>query len=331
MLIEILGYFGAVLIGVILGLLGGGGSILTLPILVYLFNIEPVLATSYSLFIVGTGAFIGSISYMKKDLLDYKTAVIFAIPSFIAIYFSRHYLLPLLPKTLFSLDSNILSESFLFAITLLVGMGIATATMFKSRKNNDSDFTSTLALMLPAGIMVFLVRQFIIPLIPSSLFSFGSIEINKGSGLMIFFAIIMLWSAFKMLKPSKTQKVELDNKLSPIIIKGLTIGLLTGLVGAGGGFLIIPTLVLLVGMEIKKAIGTSLLIITVSSFFGFIADLGTQEINWIFLGFFSALTLVGIIIGSYLSSKIDGNHLKKHFADFIIIMGIITLIKEFTN
>ncbi len=265
-IITLLGYFGATIIGISLGLLGGGGSILTVPILVYLLGIGPVLATAYSLFIVGITSLAGSITFMKKGLVDYKTAAVFAVPSFIAVY---------------------------------------------------------------------LTRQFLIPAIPESLFMIGSFELTKDIGIMVFFALIMLAASYSMIR-DKNENMDDNQEVSkertfnyPMIgIEGALVGTLTGIVGAGGGFLIIPALVLFAKLPMKLAVGTSLLIIAVKSLIGFLGDVSQQVIDWPFLLLFAAFSLVGIFIGSWLSTKIDGEHLKKGFGWFVLFMAIYILGTE---
>ena len=262
---EILGFIGAFFIGVILGLIGGGGSILTVPVLVYLMYINPVTATAYSLFVVGFAAMVGAIQNIKKGLVDFRTAIVFAIPAFIAVY---------------------------------------------------------------------LTRRFVVPAIPENLFSIGDFMITKGIGIMLFFAMIMLLASYSMIRSNSNEIIE-QNKVSynyPLImIEGLIIGVLTGLVGAGGGFLIIPALVLLAKLPMKKAVATSLLIIAIKSLIGFIGDVENLEIDWSFLSFFTGLSVIGIFIGTWLSKFIDGKKLKKGFGWFVLVMAVYIIVKEFSN
>ena len=228
---EVIGFIGAALIGISLGLIGGGGSILTVPVLVYFFLIDPVLATAYSLFIVGVSAMFGAISNMRKGQVDYKTAVVFAVPSLIAVFISRLY---------------------------------------------------------------------IIPIIPDVIYTSGDFELTKSIALMVFFALIMLLVAFSMMRSKSKEEEESTNRKKfnyPLIfLEGIVVGFVTGIVGAGGGFLIVPALVLLVGLPMKKAVGTSLLIITVKSLIGFGGDLAAkQEIDWNFLLGFSLVAVLGNI------------------------------------
>lgn len=258
-----LGYLGAMLIGVVLGLVGGGGSILTVPILVYLFQVNPVLATAYSLFIVGITALVGTLRNFRKGLVDLKIGSIFAIPAFIAVFATRKYLLPAIPDLLY------VSENYI---------------------------------------------------------------LTKELAIMVFFAMIMLMAAYSMIKKKKpvieqsVTSVQLNVPL--IVLEGIVVGILTGLVGAGGGFLIIPALVVLAKMPMKEAVATSLLIITIKSLIGFTGDLQNLVIDWSFLLIFSLLSVVGIFIGGYLNNWIEGKKLKSAFGWFVIVMAIYILLKE---
>ena len=261
--IVITGFAAAILIGISLGLIGGGGSILTVPVLVYILGVNPVLATAYSLFVVGSTSLVGAVTYMKKGLMNYKTAIVFAIPSFIA---------------------------------------------------------------------VFLTRKFLVPALPDPLFSIGEFLITMSSGIMVFFAFIMLFAAYSMIREKKGEDQEDQEKVKfnfPMIaLEGSVVGLITGIVGAGGGFLIIPALVLLAKLPMKMAVGTSLLIIAAKSLIGFLGDLSTQTIDWPLLIMFTVLSIVGIFIGSALSKKINERVLKTGFGWFVLLMGIFIITKE---
>ncbi|MEQ8475108.1 sulfite exporter TauE/SafE family protein [Fulvivirga sp.] len=263
--IEILGYIGAVAIGVSLGLIGGGGSILTVPVLVYLLGVSPVLATAYSLFIVGFSSLIGGIKYARQGLVNFKTGLIFAIPAFLSVYLTRRYLMPWLPDVWLSTD--------LFTL-------------------------------------------------------------SKDTGILLLFAILMVAASISMIRQSKTEEVEGKNGSSDlnfiaILIEGAVVGMLTGLVGAGGGFLIIPALVLFAKLPMKMAIGTSLLIIAVKSLLGFIGDIQAGEnIDWPFLLIISTLAGLGIFIGMFFSKKVNGAQLKKGFGWFVLVMGVFMILKE---
>lgn len=260
---EIIGYIASILIGVLLGLIGGGGSILTVPVLVYLFAVLPVTATAYSLFIVGTTSIVGSITYFKKGLVNIKTAVVFGIPSIFA---------------------------------------------------------------------VFLTRKYILPAIPDSLFTLAEFEVTKDIFLMILFAVLMVVAAYTMLKGKKSDtKPDAEPQkfnYPMILLEGSFAGVLTGLVGAGGGFLIIPALVLFSKLPMKEAVGTSLVIIAAKSFIGFTGELGNASLDWTFLITLTSLSIVGIFIGSYLTKFINSDKLKPAFGVFVLLMGIYILFKE---
>lgn len=260
--LDLLGYFGALIIGVVLGLIGGGGSILTVPVLVYLLMINPVTATAYSLFVVGATTLVGALNNMKKKLVDFRTATVFAIPAFIAVYSTR---------------------------------------------------------------------KFLVPAIPEHIFSLWGFDVTKDIGIMLFFAIIMIVASVSMIKNNGKEelaetKVKYNYPL--IIIEGIVVGVLTGIVGAGGGFLIIPALVLLAKLPMKKAVATSLLIIAVKSLIGFIGDVQNLEIDWVFLLIFTGMSILGIFFGGYLNKFIDGKKLKKGFGWFVLVMGVYIIWKE---
>ena len=213
-MLEIIGYIAAIGMGLSLGLIGGGGSILTVPILVYLFHIDPVLATAYSLFIVGATSLFGSFSHIKLGNIHWRTAFVFGVPSIISVFLTRMYLVPAIPNPIFTVAGH---------------------------------------------------------------------EVSKA----------------------------------------------TGLLGAGGGFLIIPALVLLAKLPMKKSVGTSLMIIAAKSLIGFMGDLrGDEVIDWKFMLIFTAIAVVGIFTGSYMSSKISNDKLKPVFGWFVLVMGVYILLKE---
>jgi uncharacterized membrane protein YfcA len=136
---EYIGYFASILIGVALGLIGGGGSILTVPVLVYLFAIEPVVATSYSLFIVGLTSGIGSVGYFKKGLVNIKTAIVFGIPSIIAVFTTRALLVPAIPKEVFTIGEFVVTKSILMMLLFAVLMIAASYSMIKKDNKTAGD------------------------------------------------------------------------------------------------------------------------------------------------------------------------------------------------
>lgn len=262
---DILGYLGAVIIGISLGIFGGGGSILTVPVLVYLFDVSPVNATAYSLFAVGMTSFIGAVSFMKRKEVSYLTVIVFGIPAFISVYITRRLLIPNIPEELITISGFVLT---------------------------------------------------------------------KGIFLLLIFAFLMIAAAISMIQDKRTESDsdEIEYNYPMILIEGIVVGMLTGLVGAGGGFLIIPALVLLTKLPMKLAVGTSLLIISLKSLIGVLGDVGADlTFDWTFLMIFSAIAVGGIIIGSYLSKYISGEKLKRAFGYFVFAMGIFIIVKELFN
>ena len=257
---EIIGYIASVCIGLILGLLGGGGSILSIPILVYLFHIDAVMASAYSLFIVGITSFVGAIPKYKEHLVNIRTGLLFGIPSIISI---------------------------------------------------------------------FVTRKWIVPSIPDILYQSDSILITKRVLLLSLFAILMILASVSMIRNKKDiQRDDDRNRKVLLFIEGILIGFLTGLVGAGGGFLIIPALVLLTGLPFKTAVGTSLFIIAINSLMGFLGDVLNYTMDWSFLLSITSLAVIGILIGNKLSGSISAVKLRKSFGWFVLAMGCWILIRE---
>jgi len=263
MLLEFAGYLSSLFMGMLLGMIGGGGSILTVPILVYLFGTDPMLSTAYSLFIVGFTSLAGSFSHFKKGNVNLKMALIFGAPSVLA---------------------------------------------------------------------VFLVRRFLVPAIPNEIFTLGAYTLYRDTFILSLFAVLMVLAAGSMIRPSKATPEQLNPKplrFGLIVLDGIIVGALTGLVGAGGGFLIIPALILFTGLSMKQAVGTSLVIIIFKLLIGFLGDIpGTSGIDYTFLTIFTSFAIAGIIIGSNLSKSIDNKKLKPAFGWFVLITGIGILVKE---
>lgn len=257
---EYIGYLASIIIGLSLGLIGGGGSILAVPILVYLFKISPEQSTTYSLFIVGFTAMIGSISHYQLGNLKMKSAVIFAIPSIISLL---------------------------------------------------------------------LIRKLILPLIPSTIASVKGFDITKDLLIMVVFAFLMVATSYSMIKKSKTNAEISEINFKMLASTGLLVGLIIGFLGAGGGFLIIPALLFFGNLPMKQAVGTSLFIIFINSMIGFTGDiLGGITIDYQFLAIISLMAVLGLIIGTSLSKKIDGLKLKPVFGWFVLVMGIYIIAKE---
>ena len=259
--LEYIGFLAAVVMGIVLGAIGGGGSILTVPILVYLFGQDASIATGYSLLIVGLTASYGAFSYYRKGLIEVKAAITFAIPSIIAVYLTRAYVMPAIPDVIFS-----------------------------------SPFV-----------------------------------LEKNMLIMVSFAVLMLLSAYMMLTKDNTKIASNGKRHSSLLIllEGALVGFATGMLGAGGGFLIIPALVLLMGMEMKKAVGASLLIISLKSLIGFTGDLQAGiAIDIVLVGKIIAFTVLGMWLATKVASKIESSKLQKGFGVFTLVIAIFILLKE---
>lgn len=254
-----LGYTASLFIGLILGLLGSGGSILAIPILVYLFQVGPVDATAYSLFIVGATSAVGTFSKRKKGLVNFKIGLVFGIPSLAAVFVARKWIVPALPDIIVGLPYLVITKRM-----LLLGL----------------------------------------------------------------FAVLMMAASYSMVRKRNSAVGPKEAGVMYLLVLALMIGLLTGLVGAGGGFLIIPALVLLAGQPMKVAAGTSLFIIAFNSLIGFTGDILNLEIQWPFLLSITALAIAGIFIGNWLSTMIKGEHLKVAFGWLTLAMGCWILVKE---
>lgn len=260
MLTETIGYIASVCIGLILGLLGGGGSILSIPILVYLFHIEATVASAYSLFIVGVTSFVGAIPKYKEHLVNIRTGLAFGIPSIVSIFSTRRWIVPSIPDVIWQ------TEAFTLTKRILV-LGI--------------------------------------------------------------FALLMILASFSMIRGRKELVSEEQGfRTFLVVLEGIIIGFLTGLVGAGGGFLIIPALVFLTGLPFKTAVGTSLFIIAINSLMGFLGDVLNYAMDWQFLFSITLLAVIGILIGNRLQKKISALKLRRAFGWLILLMGSWILLRE---
>ena len=264
-LIDVLGYSLAGVMGLILGLLGGGGSILTVPVLVYCFGVPAALATGYSLLIVGVTSGLAAIRYIPEKLLDFRVATLFAIPSILGVLLSRMWILPMVPEQ--------------------------------------------------------------VPVL-------GNI-VSKDQLILFVFSLLIIFISFFMFKSKDAEKLEAcasdGHAVSYplIVVEGLVVGTVTGFVGAGGGFMIVPALVLFANIPLRRAIATSLLIISSKSLIGFGGDLiEGLHFDWGFLTVFLGITLLGTMIGTKLNSKIHPEKLRQAFAYFVFVMGVFILIKE---
>lgn len=258
---EIIGFAAAIIMGITLGLIGGGGSILTVPIMVYLFGITPEIAVAYSLFVVGITSGVGAFSHFTKGNIDIRTGLVFGAPSIVTVY---------------------------------------------------------------------IMRKFIVRMVPDPVFVIGDYTVSRPVLILVLFAALMLMASVTMISSSLKEPQETRKRNYPLIFgEGLVIGVITGSVGAGGGFLIIPALIFLAGLTMKEAIGTSLMIIAVNSLVGFTGDLSTgMAIDYPFIMIFTTLAIMGALVGSGLTSRISGDRLKPAFGWFVLAMGLFILTRE---
>ncbi len=248
--------------GLVLGLLGAGGAILTIPILVYLVGMDAQLAITCSLFIVCITSLTGGLRYIYSKQVDFNSILLFGIPSVIAVW---------------------------------------------------------------------LVRKFVLPAIPETLLQTVFFSLNKSSFLLFLFAIIMLIAAYKMIRAGKMNVAEMNtgNSLVHFILNGLLVGCITGLLGAGGGFLIVPALVILQKLDFKIAAGTSLCIIAINSAIGFVSNTDhLYQLDWTFLLIFTGIAIIGIFIGSYVSKFYSSQKLKPAFGYLLVLIALFILYQE---
>lgn len=258
---EILGFLAMIAMGVTLSLMGGGGSVLTVPVLVYFFKLPADVATRYSLFLVGITAIFGSYQYIKTGQIAYRVGLIFSVPAFLGVFVVRRFLMPHIPD------------------------------------------------VLDAGI----------------------VTVSRDELILILFALLMIFASLTMIRKTSVQKKasEIRKGFFPLIFaEGFLVGGLTGLVGAGGGFMMIPALVILAGLPMKTAVGTSLLVIAAKSLPGFFSDPGVHGTDWMFLGQLSVCAFVGIFIGSILGKRVSSELLKPMFGYLILLMGSFILIQQ---
>ncbi len=264
-ILHIFGYLGALATGVVLGLLGGGGALLSIPVLVYLFHIEPQLATSYSLILIGITASSGAYQNIRKKLVDYNAALYYGVPSVISVFAVRRWVMPNLPKVMFTI---------------------------------------------------------------------GNYPVDKNLFILAVLASVMLIAGYKMITSSAPSTEETEHQIDHVRLAffAVLIGAFLGLVGAGGGFLMVPALMYFANVQTKKAIGTSLVLVAINSFIGFLGDMRSHvQIDWTFFFTFAFFSVAGVFIGHYLATYIDNSKLKKYFGWFILITAVFIVVKEFSS
>jgi uncharacterized protein len=259
---ELLGYASLIGVGLLLGMMGGGGSILSMPILVYLFSLDVVVASSYSLFIVGTTSMVGTMLKQRDSFIDIPAVLQLGVPSLLA---------------------------------------------------------------------TFLTRKWIVCSIPDVLFMVGSVAVTRRALLLSVFATVVIISSVMVIHSRQSStSYESTSRPNPLalILAGLGVGFLSGLAGVGGGFLILPALILFAGLRFNVAVGSALPIIAMNSLVGFVGGVYSHPVNWIFLASISMLATFGIFIGDHFASRFSPNTLKRIFGWSALMLGIWILIKE---
>jgi uncharacterized protein len=262
---ELITYAASLFVGLSLGMIGAGGSILTVPVFIFVLKIDPLTSSIYSMFIVGISSLAGGIRSIFHKLVDIKTMIVFGIPSV-------------------------------------------------------------------TGVLV--ARKFIFPSIPDQLFSIGGFIVSKKILFMICISTLMFFAAVKMLKAASPKTETLPSvthvKTGFLITQGFLVGIITGLFGIGGGFLIVPALYFWTHLPMKKAVGTTLLIIAMNSLFSFSTSYSESLINWSLLLRFSLGAIIGILIGTRIAEKIPSDYLKKMFGWFVMAISFYIVFKQFT-
>lgn len=262
---ELIIYAASLFVGLLLGMIGAGGSILTVPVFVFVLKIDPLVSSIYSMFIVGISSLAGGIKAIFKKLVDVKTTILFGLPSVTGVLIARKFIYPAIPDQISSIGDYVVSKKILFMICISSLMFTAAVRMLKAPSLNTA-----------------------------------------------------------------TVHGDTNVKTEFLVVQGFVVGIITGLFGIGGGFLIVPALYFWSRLPMKAAVGTALLIIAMNSLFSFSTSYSETSINWILLLRFSLGAVIGILIGSRISEKIPGKYLKIIFGWFVMAVSFYILFKQFT-
>ena len=280
----------AIVVGTIMGLAGAGGSILTVPILVYAVGVDAVTATAYSLFVVGVTSVVGAASYWRNDLVNVRAAVAFSIPSLLVVYCTRRWLVPAIPQQLGTVAGIEVSKEMFILVLFAAIMGLSALSMIVRPRYAVAVIGAAAAAMAGSDAAT---RE--APRPPTA--------------------------------PADLPPVKVSIPL--ITLEGAVIGVLTGVVGAGGGFAIVPALAVFARLPMRVAVGTSLTIIAAKSLFGFLGDLAVESnFDWGLLLAFTALAVVGILLGSRLGRLVPGTRLRPAFGWFVLLAAAGILTRE---
>lgn len=256
---EIFGYVALIGIGLVLGLLGSGGSMLSIPVLVYLFSMDVVAASSYSLFIVGITSIMGVWLKQKNQMVDIPSGMLFGGTSVVAIFVVRHWILPNVPEV-------ILVNTFQITKRMLI--------------------------------------------------------------LTVFAALVMISAVVGIVKGQATENQSGSQRKGYLLPIGFVTGLVVGFVGAGGGFLILPALLVFGRLPFRAAVGTTLLVIVLNSLTGFAGDALSYSLDWQFLTIVTSLAMGGMLLGNFTHRRIPVYHLRLSFSWLMLTLGVWILTHE---
>lgn len=290
----------AVVVGAIMGLTGAGGSILTVPILVYVVGIDAVTATAYSLFVVGVTSLVGAVNYWRRGLVHVRAALAFSIPSLLVVFLTRRWLMPAIPPQLGSVAGIEVSKELFILVLFAVIMGLSALSMIVRPRvaapaaGNGGAVAAAVELPLPPPAR-----------------SAAAAPALAGA------------------PPAKGCAPQPKVSVPLVVLEGAVIGVLTGVVGAGGGFAIVPALAVFARLPMRVAVGTSLTIIAAKSLFGVLGDLSRESrFDWGLLVAFTALAVAGILLGSRLSRLVPGARLRPAFGWFVLAAAGGILVRE---
>ena len=285
----------AVVVGAIMGLTGAGGSILTVPILVYVVGIDAVTATAYSLFVVGVTSVVGAANYWRRGLVHVRAALAFSIPSLLVVFLTRRWLVPAIPPQLGRVAGVEVSKDLFILVLFAVIMGLSALSM--------------------------IVRpRFAAPVAGNG---------GTGNGGAAAVELPPPARSAAAAAPAKAGVPPAKVSVPLVVLEGAVIGVLTGVVGAGGGFAIVPALAVFARLPMRVAVGTSLTIIAAKSLFGVLGDLSRESrFDWGLLLAFTALAVAGILLGSRLSRLVPGTKLRPAFGWFVLAAAGGILVRE---
>ena len=289
----------AVVVGTVMGLMGAGGSILTVPILVYVVGMDAVTATAYSLFVVGVTSVVGAASYWRRGSVHVRAAVAFSIPSLLVVFGTRLWLVPAIPQRLGTVAGTEVSKDLFILVLFAVIMGLSALSMIVRPRYAVHVIGAGGAGSDGAA-----------PEAPRPTTA-APVAAARGGG-----------------RPASSQPPA-KVSIPLIALEGTVIGVLTGVVGAGGGFAIVPALAVFARLPMRVAVGTSLTIIAAKSLVGFLGDIAVESsFDWGLLLAFTALAVAGILLGSRLGRLVPGARLRPAFGWFVLLAAAGILIRE---